>query len=268
MTNYCNSMWPLIYDQYNHDRHEQELAFYSSALRGCSGPVLEVACGTGMILLPLLEQEFDIYGFDLSEQMLETLFAKAKRTGRKDIAQRVMKQNMVDFRYDFRLDAVFIPARSFLHLATQEDQIACLRNIRRHLHGGGRLMLNFFTPSLNALLRHVDPNPEFKDYGRYHHPESGEDIKVSFRQINDLSEQTQQITWQFEISGSVHESAMMMRWIYKKEFELLAKIAGFKVSALYSGFESTPYNGEGEMVWILEKDSPQQDAADTDNPRR
>jgi hypothetical protein len=50
MVDYCNDLWPLVYDQYNHGRHEQELAFYTRELAPCTGPILEVACGTGMIL--------------------------------------------------------------------------------------------------------------------------------------------------------------------------------------------------------------------------
>lgn len=46
---------------------------------------------------------------------------------------------------------------------------------------------------------------------------------------------------------------MLARWIYKKEFELLAKLAGFKVRRLYSGYDRQPYDGKGEMVWVIEK---------------
>lgn len=254
MEDYCNDLWPLIYDQNNHGRHEQELDFYSQELATCSGSILEIACGTGMILLPLLDSGFDIYGFDLSEQMLEKLFEKAIRAGHTDIQSRVTKQNMINFQYNSRFDAVFIPARSFLHLTTQEDQIACLKNIHRHLNENGRLMLNFFTPILKLLLDcNTHENSEFKELDTYTHPETGEEIKLSFSQTNDLAEQIQHITWRFQIMDKQYETPMLVSWIYKKEFELLAKISGFKVIALYSGFQHAPYNGEGEMVWILEK---------------
>jgi SAM-dependent methyltransferase len=184
--NYCNNLWPLVYDQYNHGRHELELAFYSAELASCSGPVLEVACGTGMVFLPLLERGLDIHGFDLSQPMLDVLFAKAERTGGLDVQRRVTQQNMVDFRYDTRFEEIFIPARSFLHLCEQEHQIACLKNIHRHLRDGGRLMLNFFTPSLQALPNNTRANPDFKESENYRHPHTGEEIKVSVRQTGWL----------------------------------------------------------------------------------
>lgn len=258
MENYCNSLWPLIYDQFNHGRHEQELAFYYSELASSSGPVLEVACGTGMILLPLLSHGLDIYGFDISQQMLDVLFAKANCMAINDISRRVTRQHMADFRYNMQFQRIFIPARSFLHLATQEEQITCLRNIRRRLRDDGQLMLNFFTPSLQALLNYSKPDSDYQDFGTYLHPDGKGDIKVSFRQVNDLSSQVQHITWRFDVAGQIHESLMLVRWIYKNEFQLLATLSGFQVVALYSGFEKVPYNGEGEMVWILEKGDSQQ----------
>jgi len=251
--NYCNSVWPLIYDQYNQGRHQQELGFYSQELASCTGPVLEVACGTGMILLPLLKQGIDIYGFDLSGQMLEQLYTKAEAENVQNIRRRVTQQNMIDFQIDVEFEAIFIPARSFLHLSAQEDQLACLRNIHRHLRDDGTFMLNFFTPSLPALLSFLDPDPEFSEFGQFPHPDGKGAIKVSVRQTNDLSEQIQYITWRFDLGDELHDSPMLVRWIYRQEFELLAKLSGFQVSALYSGFDKSPYHGDGEMVWVLQK---------------
>lgn len=215
-----------------------------------------------MILIPLLKQGIDMYGFDLSGQMLERLFAKAKSEKLPDVQYRVSQQDMIDFQIDTEFESIFIPARSFLHLPTQEDQLACLRNIRSHLRDDGMFMLNFFTPSLSALLGRVDPNPEFTDFGQFQHPDGKVVINVSMRQTNDLSDQIQRITWRFELAGQVHKSPMLVRWIYKKEFELLAKLAGFSVSQLYSGFDKSPYNGEGEMVWVLKKAPNKPDAGD------
>ena len=262
MENYCNNIWPLVYDRYNQGRHQQELAFYSHELAPCTGPVLEVACGTGMILIPLLKQDLDIYGFDLSIPMLQELFTKVESKDLSDVRRRVSRQNMTDFQIDAEFESIFIPARSFLHLATQEDQLACLRNIHHHLRDDGTFMLNFFTPSLSALLSHVDPNPDFVDFGKYPHPDGKSVITVSMRQANDLSEQVQHITWRFEFEGRVHESPMLVSWIYKREFELLAKLSGFTVAQIYSGFDKSPYNGEGEMVWVLEKTPKKSDARD------
>jgi hypothetical protein len=64
----------------------------------------------------------------------------------------------------------------------------------------------------------------------------------------------QHITWRFDFAGEVRETPMVVRWIYKTEFCLLARLTGFRVVSLYSGFNKADYHGNGEMVWVLEKD--------------
>ena len=259
MENYCNPLWPLIYDEQNQVRHKDEFAFYAKECSAHSGHVLEIACGTGMILLPLLKQGVDIYGIDISEQMLEQLFARAESENIPGVHGRISRQNMIDFRMDLTFDLIFIPARSFLHLQTQDDQLACLRNIHRHLSDSGRFILNFFTPDLPLLLTCMDPDPEYRHFDRYHHPDGKGVINLSNRRTIDLTEQVQHITWRFEMDDNIYESPMTVNWIYKKEFKLLAKLSGFTVSNLYSGFGKSVYNGEGVMVWELKK-APQQNS--------
>src|SRR6476469_8838735 len=57
------------------------LDFYTSLARAANGPVLDIACGTGRILLPCLQADVDIEGLDLYEPMLKTLRAKAAALG-------------------------------------------------------------------------------------------------------------------------------------------------------------------------------------------
>lgn len=252
--NYKDHMWSLIYDQYNQDRHEKELLFYSSEIKGCIGLVLEVACGTGMILLKLLEQGIDIHGFDISEEMLNVLFVKAETAGITDIRNQISKQDMCDFNYSQKFDSIIIPGRSFLHLTSQENQIACLQNIYAHLNPGGRLLLNFFNPDLQLLISKAQPSDEYESIGVFTHPATKALIELSFKQINDLSKQVQNITWRFKMNDSVHETRMDVRWIYKEEFQLLLRIAGFHKWTLYGDFDKKEFTGkENELIWIAEK---------------
>ncbi|UCF10190.1 MAG: class I SAM-dependent methyltransferase [Candidatus Bipolaricaulota bacterium] len=250
--NYCSRLWAAIYDQY-HSGHEAELAFYVSALRGVTGPVLEAACGTGMVLLPLLALGLDAHGFDVSQEMLDVLLAKADASRTEGIERRVTCQDLVNFDYDLRFDAVIIPARSFLHLTTQEEQIGCLRTIHRHLVPSGRLLLNFFTPNLSFVVARTKPDPPFEEFATYTHPVTRKPVKLSFRQVNDPGNQLQRITWRFLYDGRIHDTEMAVRWIYRSEFELLARLTGYGIAHLYGGFSREPYDGTAEMVWELTK---------------
>jgi ubiquinone/menaquinone biosynthesis C-methylase UbiE len=47
-----------------------EVASWTRCIEAAGEPVLELGCGTGKILIPLLERDFDIAGIDNSEDML------------------------------------------------------------------------------------------------------------------------------------------------------------------------------------------------------
>ena len=51
--------------------------FYVGLPREAKGPVLEIACGTGRILLPVLQAGVDADGMDLFQPMLDTARRKA-----------------------------------------------------------------------------------------------------------------------------------------------------------------------------------------------
>lgn len=254
MQDFCGRYWALVYDQFNHGRHEKELEFYLAEARECRGPVLEIACGTGMVLLPMLEEGIDAYGFDISGDMLDALLARARDEGIRDIDSRVCRMDMVDFHYDEKFEAIFIPCRSFLHLTEQEKQIACLRNIRDHLVDGGKLALNFFNPSLASLASRAAEPEEFTPAGTFVDPSDCSPIELSYKEANDLTDQVRHVTWRSEAGGSEHLTRMGIRWIYRDEFKLLLRLAGFERWELYGGFDKSEFGSQSdEMVWVAWK---------------
>lgn len=54
----------------------QDLEFYVGLAMESAGPVLELGCGTGRVLIPTARAGVQITGLDLSEQMLDTCHQK------------------------------------------------------------------------------------------------------------------------------------------------------------------------------------------------
>lgn len=250
-----DKLWALMYDQGNAARPKGEMAFFADELKACKGPVLEIACGTGVVLFEMLKQGIDIHGLDLSPNMLSMLFSKAEAQGITDIRRRVTMQNMVDFRYDHQFDAIMIPARSFLHLTSQQDQIDCLRNIRAHIRDGGKLLLNFFNPMCYLEIISQTESPDgFSPLGTFKHPVTGENVDITFSYINDIPNQLQTGFMRFTFDGCACDYEMQMRWIFKEEFQLLLRLGGFSNWELYGSFTKRPFKvTDTEMIWKVWK---------------
>ena len=124
------------------------LDFYVALAREANGPVLDIACGTGRILLPCLQAGVDIEGLDLFEPMLKTLRAKAAAL---NLSPRLHQADMSDFSLPRRYALIMIPFNAFIHNMTQEAQIRCLQRCREHLLPGGKLAFDTFFPSLEIV---------------------------------------------------------------------------------------------------------------------
>jgi SAM-dependent methyltransferase len=259
--NYESDWWAIVYDQWNEEggrsqAHEREFAFCRNYLLDIEGPVLEAACGTGSILLCLAALGHEMWGFDISAAMLKQLRRKAGEREQHALVDRISKQGLADFRYPERFAAITVPASAFLLLPTQEEQIACLKNIYEHLEPGGRLLLNFYIPAMDDLLRHQREPMTEEHLGDFVHPESGDSIEVTHRTEVDLSAQTETIYWHFTCGEQTAEVPLYGRWIYKEEFQLLLRLAGFSHWQLYGSPDGAPYepgDGMGLSYWVVEK---------------
>lgn len=239
---YTYDEWAKVYDRFSAYLKE-DIAFYKKEAKKTNGKVLEVACGTGRVYLELLKAGVDIYGFDISEKMLAVLNEKAKKAGLK---AKVRKADMRDFKYPNKFSTIIIPYRGFLHNISIEDQLKTLKNIYKHLLPNGKLILNFFYPLWEIIL---------KNYGKTEKTKVGDLIMNSKSEFEDEINQIVEVNIEFSKNSKViMKSKFQLAFIYKREFELLLKLAGFKKWKVYGGFHYEPLKSrKQEMVWIAEK---------------
>lgn len=126
--------------------------FYVDLARRIGGPVLELACGTGRILLPIARQGIAIHGVDISPAMLNVLRQKLQGEP-KDVRElvSVVEGDMRSFRSNREYPLVIIPFRPLQHMYTVEDQVAALQTAAFHLERKGILAFNVFFPNFHLL---------------------------------------------------------------------------------------------------------------------
>ena len=257
-SNYESKWWGYIYDQMMtqdlRDLLDDHLRFYRSNLQGVTGPVLECGCGSGLIFLPLLTEGLDLYGFDISKAMLETLKTKAKAQRFVDIDGRISVQSLDSFRYEKTFDAIIIPSNTFVMLTTQDAQIQALRNIYAHLARDGKLLLDLRLIGARELVEH-----SVGVQGNWHtwtHPETGRPIRQRVDGRADFNHQLILDRCFIEYEGQQEDFPMTSRWIFMEELQLLLRLAGFdhwesfrtpERDPLEIGVEST------HSYWIVHK---------------
>ena len=111
-----------------------DAAFYLALARECGGPVLELGCGTGRVLLPIARAGILCTGLDRSEAMLDALRAKAPPANLNLVRGRMQDFDLGDARFAL----VTAPFRAFQHLYAVEDQLAFGRTDQQDDAGGSQ----------------------------------------------------------------------------------------------------------------------------------
>jgi len=210
-----------------------DIALYRALAREGGGPVLELGCGTGRVLLEIAAEGFPCTGLDASQQMLARLRAKSRFPN-----LRLVNAPMQHFELPGeRFGLIFSAFRAFQHLYTVEDQLACLACVRAHLAPGGRFAFDVFAPRLDRTA--VAEEPEAVDL-RFSH--DGEDVVRYATVSRDPARQLLHVRFRYERSldgqvlGNEHAS-FDMRWFWRYELEHLLARAGFADFQIYGDFD-------------------------------
>jgi SAM-dependent methyltransferase len=243
------------YDQ-DHDM-QVDIPFYLDLARQCGSPVLELACGTGRVAIPLADAGFEVWGIDLSENMLSVCRAKVEQ---RRLSDRVHLElaNMTTFDLpckDFGL--VYVPYRSFMHLFTQQEQIACLERVYRHLRPGGLFAVDLYAPNFAFLASEPD-RPftlvcEFDLSNGHHVIHRGRSVR------SDIVNQIQHSELRFEEYDAggllVRERTLPLytRYTFRYELQLLLERVGFEVVDVHGDYDRRPYDGTGEILAVARR---------------
>lgn len=115
-----------------------EIAFFRALIEGHGEPALDVGCGTGRLLLPLLRGGMDVDGVDLSADMLALCRRRAEREA---LAPRLYEQPMHELDLPRRYRTIFLCGAFGIGGVRQHDT-AALTRFRQHLESGGLLAID------------------------------------------------------------------------------------------------------------------------------
>jgi SAM-dependent methyltransferase len=202
--------------------------------------VLELACGTGRLTIPLKKAGVDITGLDLAAPMLKRAAAKAADAG---VKIKFVNGDARAFRLGRSFKLIFMAFNSMQHLGRLEDLEGLFASVKKHLAPGGRFIFDVFNPDPLCLVR--DPQ-ELLPVAYYDDPAGGGKMLVNEQYSYDKDTQISRIIWHYrrERDGHTVKKSLNLRCFFPQELPALLKYNGFRVAARYGNFRRAPFKGK------------------------
>jgi len=224
-----------------------ELPLLENFLQAYPGTALELGCGSGRLLLPLLKNGYLIEGLDNSTDML-------RLCSEQNEDALLHHAGMDDFTTGSLYGAITIPA--FTLQLLPYDQIASIfSNIHEHLHPGGGLYFTTFIPwaeitgELEEGKWFLDQETKLADGNTARCHTKFEIKRLSQTMIREHRyEILSTDEYVLDSSASTHH----LTWYWPREIRELLQQAGFTIKQTIGDFDSDhPCDDNSQIITII-----------------
>jgi SAM-dependent methyltransferase len=200
-----------------------------------SGAALELGIGTGRMALPLSRRGIRVHGIDLSPPMVAQLQAKP---GADDIGVTIGDFATTKVGGTFRL--AYLVYNTIMNLTTQDEQVACFRNVAAHLEPGGCFVIEVGVPGLQRLppgetVRAFSVTPTHLGFDEY-----------------DIAAQILFSHHYWIVDDQLEFFSAPYRYVWPSELDLMAQLAGMKLRERWSNWNREPFTSDSTThisVW-------------------
>jgi SAM-dependent methyltransferase len=207
------------------------------------GPALDVGCGTGRLLLPLLQAGLDVDGVEPSEDMLAIC---RQRAGERRLSPTLFQQQLQTLDLPRRYRTIMVPCGTLQLVVPLEEVWEALRRLYAHLEAGGVLALTVFPPT-DELDRTKWGEWSFR--AREALPDGTEIEKHGLIESANLTEQTLRCSVRYRRyrAETLLEERLCdtpERWFWPHELVLMLEKVGFRVLCITGNYTDAPATDE------------------------
>jgi SAM-dependent methyltransferase len=252
---YCDDALAWEYDYRHNKLAPGELEWYLKYARITGGPILELACGTGRLLIPIAQAGYRIHGLDLSEAMLRLLKMKMYRLdpdARRRI--RLYRGDMLRFSSPISYPLEILAYNSLQELETPSDHGLCFKRAYACLRKGGYFLLMIGRTDRD---RYGDGKKYVVDWFDAPAVDVESGVSVGSRSVSHLDAKASQIVLKeiFVIrrNDRCEEKIELVHYIpllTASEYRSMLETAGFSVRS-YSGYDEQPEDCRSHILCFV-----------------
>jgi len=240
-------MLPPLYHAH-HSRHMEDLPFWFELAAQTGGPILELGCGTGRVLIPLAQAGYCTIGLDHDLSML--IYLHSNMGQQLKYVPLIFVADIARFNLAGQFPLIILPCNTFSTLSDR-DRRSGLNFVRRHLRKDG--IFTVCLPNPELLLR-LPIRSEVEIEDEFIHPLTGNPVQVS--SAWQRRKHTFNVTWIYDHllpDGAVErtEAKTLHQLILLKNYMADIEDAGLKVKDIYGDFDRSEYAPDSPYLILL-----------------
>lgn len=232
----------------HHSLESTDLPFWRDLAARRGGPLLELGCGTGRVLLPLAQQGYTLFGLDHDLGMLAFLKNHIPEDCTGSI--HLLQADMANFRLGRRFPLILMPCNT-LSTLTEEVRTRTLQRVYQHLSPGGIFAASLPNPAVLADLPAVG---EAEAEECLVEPQSGQALQVSSEWEKTVNEFI--LRWHYDTLGT--DGSLERRTVESRhdlatrgDYAQAAAVAGLEILEEYGDFDGSPYDRDAANLILV-----------------
>ena len=244
---------PADYDR--RDPSNVGVAFYTALAQETGGPVLEIACGTGRVSIPIARLGFAVTGLDIVPGMIER--ARMKSVG---LPSHWIVADGRTFNLNEQFRLIFLTGNAFQAFLTNEDQEALLQRVHSHLHGEGLFAFETRNPRINrpeipdGLFVNLETRQEEQEWPSFEDAK-GNEVRLTRSRVYDSLAQVLHWTtcrrWQEGDEEHKKVTRIALRYNFPQELAALLGYNGFRIDRQYGDWNLEPFSGTSRSIIVV-----------------
>jgi SAM-dependent methyltransferase len=232
----------------HHNRDLEDLPFWLDLAGKADGPILELGCGTGRVLIPLAQAGYQTIGLDYDLSMLK--FMRKNIGTQLKHPPQLIASDITEFNFATHFPLIILPCNTFSTLS-RDQRMLCLRCVGRHLRKGGIFAISIPNPE---VLRRLPSQAVAELEDEFIDPKTGNPVQVSSSW--QRTPRTFNVVWMYD---QLLPDGKVERFKVKTSHQLISvknyvadiEQVGLMVREIYGDFDRSTYSTVSSHLILL-----------------